>query len=396
MIRIITLFSLLFVSIMLSAQVSESDGFDGRFALGMEEKQILFGYPNSQPSSYFMIRVQKPNGGFMYGTNKAKTREKATLLKSVGAIDVRNGVQVQQNKFRFSVFEILQEIIPINNLDQPALPGEVIRRYQVSYTITNQTEQDFSMGFAQFLDFKIDDNDACRMEYQQMKIDQSTILEPNEPSFSIKLYQKGFDKDAFAGELEVNKKESNTDIPSKLYFGDYRDLEPSIWDWNLSRTNYLDAALVMVWDDIILKANRSDTKSFSIGVPDFVKGGMELADTKLSEDYRFINHSLYFNLGVSKLNAAQQNALNELFVDKSIKRIIINGFSDQVGSSIQCQYVSEQRAKSVKSFIEETIGEDLPMEINAFGSTRAGVLKDDQILIGNAKDRKVDLLIELR
>lgn len=394
--RIPTILSLLLTSLTLFAQQYNSDGVDGRFAFGMDGQQILYGYPNSQPTSYFMIRVEKPGGGYVYGSNKKDARKKVSALRSVAELIVRDGVQIQQNKFRFSAFDILQEIIPINNFNQPALAGEVVRKYRVDYRITNYTDQDFSMGFAQFLDFKIGDNDACRMEFQEQRVEESTIIEPQNESCSVKLYQKDFDKLDFAGELELFSETLDRPMPARLYFGDYRDLEPKIWAWKLTRTKYLDAALVLEWDDLLISAGQTSVNSFNLGIPEFVKGNLEVSESLLFETTDFINHSLFFELGVSQLTSEQKSTLKNLLEDKSIERIIINGFSDKVGSAKQCQLVSAQRAKSVKTYLEQSLDMDIAYEINAFGSSRAGVLKEDQEKTGNEKDRKVDLLIELR
>ena len=394
--RIPALLCLLLTSITLFAQQYNSDGVDGRFAFGMDGQQILYGYPNSEPTSYFMIRVKKPGGGYVYGTNKKDAPQKVYALKSVAELIVREGVQVQQNKFRFSAFDILQEIIPLNNVDQPALAGEVVRKYRVDYRITNYTGQDFSMGFAQFLDFKIGDNDACRMEFQQQRVEESIIIEPQNESCSVKLYQKDFDKQGFAGELELISGLLERPMPARLYFGDYRDLEPKIWDWKLSRTRYLDAAMVLEWEDLLVSAGQTSLSSFNLGIPSFVDGNLEVSESLLFEKTDFINHSLFFKLGVSQLTSEQKSTLRNVLRDKSIERIIINGFSDKVGSAKQCQLVSAQRAKSVKTYLEQSLDMNITYEINAFGSSRAGVLKEDQQKTGNEKDRKVDLLIELR
>lgn len=394
--RILILLSLLLTSVTIFAQQYNSDGVDGRFAFGMDGQQILYGYPNSQPTSYFMIRVEKPGGGYVYGSNKKDTPQKVNALKSVAELIVRDGVQVQQNRFRFSAFDILQEIIPLNNFDQPALAGEVIRKYRVDYRISNYTDQDFSMGFAQFLDFKIGDNDACRMEFQQQRVEESTIIEPHKESCTVKLYQKDFDKQGFAGELELVSGLLERPMPARLYFGDYRDLGSKIWGWKLSRTKYLDAAMVLEWDDLIVSAGQTTVNSFHLGIPAFVKGNLEVSESLLFETTDFINHSLFFKLGVSQLTSEQKSTLRNLLEKKSIERIIINGFSDKVGSAKQCQLVSAQRAKAVKTYLEQSLDINIPYEINAFGSSRAGVLKEDQQKTGNEKDRKVDLLIELR
>ena len=390
-----TLFLVLFLMKIVPAQEVDSDGFDGRFALGLDGKQILFGYPSSQPTSFFMVRLEKPTGGYMYATNKQQTKQKATLLKSTAVSLFRDGVKIQQNRFQFSVFDIVQEIIPLNNMQQPALFGELVKQFQVLYRIENRTKQTYKMGFAQFLDFKIDDNDACRAELGNERISKSSVILPSSEDSRIRLFNTDYDRDGFVGELQFRSDKINVKAPERIYLGDFRDLEGAIWNWQLKKKDYLDAALVLEWADVSMQGGSNYVHSFLIGIPEFVAGSFDLLEYTGSEEKDFIHHTLYFELGSSSLSEIQVKNLDELLADKSIRKIHISGFSDQLGTNEQCDRVSKNRAESVRQFLTKNIAADFDTELYYFGKSRAGILTEEQLKSGNEKDRRVDLLVEL-
>jgi outer membrane protein OmpA-like peptidoglycan-associated protein len=376
------------------AQGVDSDGLDGRFAIGVEDMQILYGYPDSQPTSYFIIRIEGPNGSFRYGTNKTRTKEKATLLKSRSETVIEKGTYIRRNRYQFSAFSIIQDMIPLNSEKQPALPHELVRMYQVKYEIRNIADGDFKMGFAQFLDFKIDDNDACRMEYESRKIEKSEIIITDANSNKLKLYQKDYDKSGFAGTLEFQNDQLNISPPSRIYLGDFRDFDAQLWDWKLVRENYLDAAVMLNWEDELLSKGASVLRSFAVGLPDFVEGGLT---EDVSKNERFYKHSVFFGLGGSQLSDIHKASILNEIKGKKVVKVFINGFSDKVGTDEQCQLVSERRVAAVKHYLEKIMNEaNVQIETLAFGSSRAGVLSKDQLESGIQEDRRVDLIIQIQ
>ncbi len=373
------------------AQTTESDGFDGRFGLGVNGKQILYGYPNAQPTSYFLVRVKNPKGGYRYATNMQRTRERVFLLKSKAEQVISAGVLIQENHFQFAAIQIKEQIIPLNSLGQAALQGEQVRSFMVKYLVQNNSPMDFEMGFAQFLDFKLDDNDACRMTYNQQQIVNASTFAPNGANYNITLFQDERNPAALTAILSGIDDQFSGTNPDSIICGDYRDLNDQLWDWDLKQHDYRDAAVVLQWNDVWIKANESKTFGFVIGVADHYSG--ELAQDLDQNTANIINKSVYFDLGSSKLSFAQLTQLKTLLSGKDISKIVLAGFSDQVGSPEQCMRISQERVKQVEQALCGIGVEKNILESTAYGSTRAGALVGSELSSGKRKDRRVDILL---
>jgi len=373
------------------AQTIESDGFDGRFGLGVNGKQILYGYPNAQPTSYFLVRVKNPKGGYRYATNILRSRERVFLLKSKAEQVINAGILIQENHFQFAAIQIKEQIIPLNSLGQAALQGEQVRSFMVKYLVQNNSPMDFEMGFAQFLDFKLDDNDACRMTYNQQQISNASTFAPNGANYNITLFQDENNPAALTAILSGIDDQSGGTNPDSIICGDYRDLNDQLWDWDLKKHDYRDAAVVLQWNDAWIKANESKTFGFVIGVADHYSG--ELAQDLDQNTANIINESVYFDLGSSKLSFAQLTQLKTLLSGKDISKIVLAGFSDQVGSPEQCMRISKERVKQVEQALYGIGVEKNILESTAYGSKRAGALVGSELSSGKRKDRRVDILL---
>lgn len=375
------------------AQTAESDGFDGRFGLGVNGKQILYGYPNAQPTSYFLVRVKNPKGGYRYATNMQRSRERVFLLKSKAEQVIQAGVLIQENHFQFSAIKITEQIIPLNSLGQAALQGEQVRSFKVEYMVQNNSPMNFELGFAQFLDFKLDDNDACRMTYNQKQVSNASSFAPNGANYNITLFQDETNPAALTAILSGVATPSRGTNPDSIICGDYRDLNDQLWDWELKQKDYRDAAVVLQWNDAWIKANESKVFSFVIGVADHYSG--QLAQDLDQQTANVVNESVYFDLGSSKLTATQINQLTTLLSGKDISKIVLAGFSDQVGSPEQCLRISQERVQQVEQALLEIGIDKNILESTAYGSTRAGALVGSELSSGKRKDRRVDILLIL-
>ncbi|MBN2669937.1 MAG: OmpA family protein [Bacteroidales bacterium] len=103
--------------------------------------------------------------------------------------------------------------------------------------------------------------------------------------------------------------------------------------------------------------------------------------------------SVYFNIDDFKLNQTSQKTIREFFNQKdSIECIVINAFTDYLGSDEYNIQLSKNRAQSVKSYCLSIIQniEDSVI-VNYYGEQFSSVISHQK---GNANDRRVDILLQ--
>ena len=105
------------------------------------------------------------------------------------------------------------------------------------------------------------------------------------------------------------------------------------------------------------------------------------------------NLTLSFDLGQRHLTAQQTNTLGALYTylraDKNISKVLIDGYTDNVGSNVANLTISKQRADLVAKALKKSGVEAARIEVRSHGSRYP--IASNSTPEGQAKNRRVTL-----
>lgn len=119
--------------------------------------------------------------------------------------------------------------------------------------------------------------------------------------------------------------------------------------------------------------------------------------TKIEEDAKIILNNIFFDFNEAELKTASFSELDRIYgsmTDGQIKKIRISGHTDNVGSDIYNQKLSENRARAVYNYFRSKGLPDYRMQVVGYGEARP--IANNTTEEGQSKNRRVEFeIVEL-
>jgi|GEM_PF-2429300 outer membrane protein OmpA-like peptidoglycan-associated protein len=351
---------------------------DGRFTIGGNGKRLMYGWPIPQSTSHFILKVNE-----RFATNSAKLANESIfyvtgkqILKGV------NGSVYTEISYYLDGVELTQRLIPVDvnfNLIQLNKYGQY---YRIEYEIINKSNKPKNVGINCLIDMMLDDNDAAKVEYGNLVVDNEIeILKTDLPN-EIYIYQDIANKSAHAGKFVFNTPLLN---PDRVYIGSWPYLSKVTWDVELNNQIFGDVAMLLKWDEMQLLSEAKRIGSFYYGLRN--KGAVSAITS--SNRIKETKFSIYFKSGSHRISEQEKVKIkNALSKATNIAGIVISGYADATGSSNYNFELSLKRVKDVSSFCAKNGVDRGKIIPKAYGETHS------QLTIKNDKEfRKCDILI---
>lgn len=122
-------------------------------------------------------------------------------------------------------------------------------------------------------------------------------------------------------------------------------------------------------------------------------GGKKMYDALLA-DGRVVTQGIYFDTGSDRIRPESSGTLKEISVmlkEHADLRLMIEGHTDNVGSAVSNQKLSEKRAAAIKAALTSTYGVDAGrLETTGLGATKPAV--SNETAEGRQSNRRVELV----
>ncbi|MCC5943838.1 MAG: OmpA family protein [Bernardetiaceae bacterium] len=327
------------------ASYSQGDSIDGRFTLGKDKTSLLFGYPFDYSSSHFIIKC---NG--LYGSNNPNFLRVRYLQGYTQNLDNNKspyGLQpvAQTTSYKFHGLDIKQELRPLNAQMDTLKPNEKASFYKLSYDIYNRSETEREVSFALMLDFMLGKEDAFTASSPQHNLHIDKVLKDNAVPDFIEIRSKNKQKNAFLYYQNAKKEWKKPDLLSLgqwAYLTSVLDLSAPI------HTQYTDdTALMQYWEDKIIPIGERITLHCIIGGGYFDDLTLQYHQPRRKQEEVF-----YFESGQSDFSDENITKLNEFIGTSHVKAVLIEGFTDKVGSEKRNLALSKQRIEKMSYHLQ--------------------------------------------
>ncbi|MCX7999071.1 MAG: OmpA family protein, partial [Leptospiraceae bacterium] len=350
---------------------------EGRFTLGVKGKRILFGYPLPIAGTHFIIQT---NG--LYASNTNHFGCKAEYILASG--------NEYEKTFYFHGIEIIQKLTPLTQGLEPSNQKEQTKYYKIEYQLHNQMEYPQNVNFALFMDTMLDTNDAAKFSINKKIISEGTKLAANEIPKSILVFQEAGNQNKLTGELILQTE--NSTPPSEVLLGDWLNFHKTLDSMNITKDNYSDSAVFLLWKEISLEPSNSKTLSANYGLYSKADVGLE---HKYNTNLNKKPLEIFFDTKSSNLTAKEKMKLEE-FIKNELKNVkligvTLEGYADIQGKEKNNFQLSQNRVLSVLNILKPKLmlKENFYLS-KSFGSSKA-VDTHQTRKEGNEKDRKVEI-----
>lgn len=362
---------------------------DGRFTIGVSNnnvnKRLMYGYPIPHSTSHFIVNIDNKlasNSPYLYSSEEGVCYISGELYSSGDSKSLTYYIE-----YEFEEVVIIQKLVPVDKYFNDVKLNNWGQHYRIEYTIINKEDKEKNVGLILLIDTMIDDNDAAQMKIDNNKISQEIGFENEAVPDNIKIYRTYGDENDLVGLYNTNLGKAVK--PDKLYIGRWTYFHTISWVIRPSFIKYYDSAIISVWENRKLSNNGSSFFAINYGTTH----SENLINATFNTDFEEYSEYFYFELGSTVLTTQQRRSLLDFVKNKKILGITIDGFSDIIGTDIENENVSKQRANNVKKIlIENNIISEDKIILKYYGNRLADRSKNS-FKKGNPKDRKVYIKI---
>ncbi len=298
---------------------------DGRFALGVQGRRLMYGYPYPNSTSHFIINVNNKMASnsprfliqrdldiadylekknffskifriFKKKTKKMKIKayKNVTYLRDTLLIHFdKSNSMYSKISYNFNNLIITQKLSPLNKELEISKPNDSTRYYKVEYSVQNTSNKPISAGILILFDMMIDDNDAAQMDvFKSSTIGKRTI----EQKRLRGRYAKYTKLDNLKRILVYRNKKLTDDLtgdfrivsqPDEIHIGSWPQFYSVLWEMPDTKigTKYYDSAVILKWNTDSLAAGevRNYTTVFGLyndGILELVPAGTNFSGSK--------------------------------------------------------------------------------------------------------------------
>ncbi len=370
--------------------------FDGRFTIGHQDKNITFGYPFHFSTSHFVLKVtDKDNKNEKCASNYDHLGKNFSYIAGNITSTNTKGSTKTQVIYTFEGIDIIQKLIPYtkkNNALEPTKDNNWGQYYWVGYTFQNKSNAPKEIYFALMLDVMIGKDDQASILLNNKKISLNTKINQNE--FSEKMFLvENFEENTNENPTNLNADdytvlffdEKKSQKPQEIFVGIWQYLNTASYDVSAIQKPFTDdTALQLKWQKQTINPKQNSVVGFYIGNP---KANITALHHQKKPS---VQHNIFFELNKFNLTTTSNHTLEKFIKqhiqNKSYTYLVIEGFTDKIGTAKLNYELSQNRVNTVKTFLVDNGVPENKILIKSHGQFFAGKKSDEQ-------ERRVSIMI---
>ncbi len=354
-----------------SSKVAPSEKrYDGRFTIGSEGKNLLFGYPYNYSTSHFVVQV-----GGKIASNDDKLGHNSTYLAGKLTTTNEKGSPKTQVEYDFEGVRIVQKLTPVNISLEEVKTG-FGQYYLIEYSFANTGTQAREIGFALMLDAKIADDDNGLVKANNQKISLNTKLAGEDIPASLFVFSA-------QSQLEVAElifSRGRAVKPDEVSVGIWQHLNTESYHPKTLHKNYTnDCALHLRWFKKSIQPKES--LNFALYIGNTTHRLVALHHQQKAS----VQHDVFFDVNEDVLTPESIATLANVLMRKDYAYLVVEGFTDKTGSVEGNYALSQKRVKAVQDYLTANGIDTKCILIKSHGQHFAGKDSDD-------KERRVSVI----
>jgi outer membrane protein OmpA-like peptidoglycan-associated protein len=317
--------------------------YDGRFTIGMDTKNLTFGYPYSYSTSHFIVQVEGKQASNYNGLGADIAYIQGELLTTTN-----QGSLSTQINYEFNGVNIIQKLIPVDKNLKPVESGKFGQYYLIQYLVRNNQENNKEVGLSLMLDLTINKQDGGLLKADNQEISLNSTFTGDKTPQSLFIQT---DKNSQEyGELVFNRKEAVK--PDEVFVGIWQHLNTAGYKFSPPATIYTnDCAVNLKWKTQTLPAKEIREIATYYGSPQYDK-----LDVIHHQKDASSKSSVYFESGKFNLTKESISTLEKSIESgKNYAYIVVEGFTDKQGKEDANYQLSQNRVKSVVDFLADKL-----------------------------------------
>lgn len=344
--------------------------FDGRFTIGSEGKNLLFGYPYNYSTSHFVVQV-----GHKTASNYDEMGHNSTYLAGKLTTSNEKGSPKTIVEYEFEGVRITQKLVPVNMTLAEVMAG-FGQYYFIEYSFTNNSAGAKDISFALMFDAMIGNDDNAIVKQNTQKIPLNTKLEKADIPSSLFIFPS--DNPSSVAELILEREKATK--PDEILVGIWQHLNTEGYHPKALHKLYTnDCALHLRWHKKTIKPKEST--AFGVYL-----GSTTSRLTALHHQQKAsVQHDVFFEFSEYNLTAESIATLEKVLERKDYAYLVIEGFTDKIGSPEGNYALSQKRVKAVQDYLTQNGIDAKRILIKSHGQHFAGKESDE-------KERRVSVI----
>jgi outer membrane protein OmpA-like peptidoglycan-associated protein len=344
--------------------------FDGRFTIGSEGKNLLFGYPYNYSTSHFVVQV-----GHKTASNDDELGQNSSYLSGKLTTSNEKGSPKTTIEYEFEGVKIVQKLVPMN-MSLTEVSAGFGQYYWIEYTFVNNNTQAKDIHFALMLDAMIGTDDNAIVKQNSQKIALNSKLSGEEIPSSLFI----FPAEGTSGATELIMGREKATKPDEILVGIWQHLSTEGYHpKHLHKIYTEDCALHLRWHKKTIKPKESTT----LGV---YLGNTTARLTALHHQQKAsVQYDVFFEFSQYELTSESLETLAKVLERKDYAYLVIEGFTDKVGSPESNYALSQKRVQAVQNYLTENGIDTKRILIKSHGQHFAGKESDE-------KERRVSVI----
>jgi|GEM_PF-1978845 len=313
--------------------------YDGRFTIGSEGKNLLFGYPYNYSTSHFVVQV-----GEGVASNYDQLGGNSVYLSGKLTTTNEKGSPKTQVIYDFEGVRITQKLTPVSITLQEVPSGSFGQYYWIEYSFENTTAQSKEIGFALMIDAMIGDDDNGLVKGNNKTIPLNTKLVGEDVPASLFIFPA---KNQFeVAELILSREKATK--PSEVSVGIWQHLNSEGYHAKALHKNYTnDCALHLRWHKKTLKAK----ETMRLGI--YYGNTTNKLVALHHQQKESLKYDVFFDLNESVLTEESLKTLLQVLTRKDYAYLVLEGFTDKTGSAEGNYALSQKRVQAVRGYLTQ-------------------------------------------
>ncbi len=378
---------------------------DGRFTLGnvntrninqnSMQQNVTFGFPFQFSTSHFVLKINEKSA-----SNYEHLGKNYHYLAGHLSTQTQKGSPKTQVIYEFEGVEIIQKLVPMQKKKakeslknkenkenfEEAKNNDFGQYYLVEYTFKNKSTHSKDIYFAQMFDVMMQEKDNAKVFFGEKEILFNEKFLLNNTEKNIVLAKNNLEEEENIALIFNEFFEKKYQKPAEAYVGMWQHLHQAEYDILQKPVIFTDdVALHLKWDKKTLLPKENFIIGFLIGNP---KAKMVAQHHQKKPN---VQNDVFFELNKYELTKKSIETLGKMLKNtektetKNYEYLVIEGFTDKIGTPKQNYELSQKRVQSVKDFLVKNGIEPNKILIKSHGQYFSGKKSDQE-------ERKVSVM----